>query len=139
MRGSTGGSFLCAAMMVTGAAALARAREPGEASRALAETVACKVLESSTSERPSITLAVFHHRDAADRARLGTILRQHNGEPVEFQTADGRWHAATLLRLKTCFGRGLLLFDPGSARFAPGDTFLLKFRAEKNAPSGQTK
>lgn len=91
------------------------------------ETVACRVLEVHTATQPGVTLLVFHQREANDRARLGTLLRERDGAAVQFQTPDGQWHAATVLRLKSCFGRGLLLFPAGTAPLAEKDEFTLRF------------
>jgi hypothetical protein len=91
------------------------------------ETLACRALEVYTSEQPAVTVVIFHQREKKDSDRLGALLREYTQTPVEFQTADGVWHNATLMRLKTCFGRGLLLFPAGSARLAEKDVFVLKF------------
>ncbi len=91
--------------------------------------VACRVLEVETSAHPQLTLVVFHHREDKDRDRLGTLLKQLSGASVAFQAADGTWHDASVVRLKSCFGRGLLLFATGEAKFTARDTFLLKFPA----------
>jgi hypothetical protein len=50
---------------------------------------------------------------------------------VEFQMgeADG-WRTATVARLKSCFGRGLLIVSSGQGggmKLAEGGTFLLRF------------
>lgn len=91
------------------------------------ETIACRVLEVHTSQEPKIAVVVFYQRDEAERARLGALLREHDGESVQFQTPDGKWHPATLLRLKSCFGRGLLLFPAGAAQLGEKDEFTLQF------------
>jgi hypothetical protein len=91
------------------------------------ETLACRALEVHTSEQPSVTVVIFHQREKEDSERLGALLREYAQTPVEFQTADGAWHNATVTRLRTCFGRGMLLFPAGSARLAEKDTFVLKF------------
>ncbi len=91
------------------------------------QVVACRVLEVETSPQNALTLVVFHHRDAQERELLGTLLRERSGTSVHFQTADGAWHKATVLRLKSCFGRGLLLFSAGAPHLTERDNFLLKF------------
>jgi hypothetical protein len=91
------------------------------------EALACRALEVHTSEQPAVTVVIFHQREKEDSERLGALLREYAQTQVEFQTADGAWHNATLMRLKTCFGRGLLLFPAGSARLAEKDVFVLKF------------
>lgn len=114
------------ALTVLGASLLlATEQPPGEPSPA--ETLACRVLEAHTSQPLGLTIVVFHHRDEGERARLGALLREHSGASVQFQTADGHWHRATVLRLKSCFGRGLLVFPAGTAQLAEKDEFLLQF------------
>ncbi len=92
--------------------------------------VACRVLEAHTSPQFRLTVVVFHHRDEKERGRLGTLLRERSGATVEFQAADGAWHSATVLRLKSCFGRGLLLFPAGTAQLTDRDELVLKFPAD---------
>ena len=101
-----------------------------QAPAAAGETVACRVLEAHTLKGPGLAVAVFHQRDEKDRERLGSLLRQHPEAAVEIQTADGAWHAVTVLRLKSCFGRGLLLLPSGTAQLAEKSEFLLKFPAD---------
>jgi hypothetical protein len=106
--------------------------EPGGHAGALRQAasqaiVACRVLEVHTSAQPAVTMIVFHQQDQKDGTRLGSLLRQHSDASVQFQTADGTWHSATVARLKSCFGRGLLLFPSGGAPLAQGGKFLLKF------------
>jgi hypothetical protein len=91
------------------------------------ETFACRALEVHTSEQPAFTVVIFHQGEKKDSERLGALLREYGQGPVEFQTADGAWHSATVMRLRTCFGRGMLLFPAGSARLAEKDAFVLKF------------
>lgn len=93
----------------------------------------CRVLEAHTDTQLGVTVVLFHHRDPSARVRLGALLREHSGESAQFQIADGKWHAATVLRLKSCFGRGVLLFPAGTAQLAERDEFLLQF------PSGPGK
>jgi hypothetical protein len=98
--------------------------------RAAGETVACRVLEAHTSDQDRMTVVVFHQRDAGDRARLGEMIRQFDGFVVRFETAEAKPHSATLFRLKSCFGRGLLLFPASSAHLTPGDEFELQVGAQ---------
>ncbi len=102
----------------------------GSRAQAPERLVACRVLEAHTSQQLRLTLVVFHHRDEKERGRLGTLLRERSGATVEFQAADGAWHSATVLRLKSCFGRGLLLFPAGTAQLADRDELVLKFPAD---------
>jgi hypothetical protein len=90
-----------------------------------AETIACRALEVHTDDELKVTVVVFHQRDQAQRSRLATLLREHSGEMVEVQTGDGAWRRARLVRLKSCFGRGLLLV-PAPAPFSEHAEFVLR-------------
>jgi hypothetical protein len=90
-------------------------------------TVACRVMEVFVAERVGATAVIFHQRDKADGPRLGDLLVAHSGEEVEFQTSDGRWHRATVVRIRSCFGRGMLLFRLGEARLTEKQEFVLRF------------
>ncbi len=94
------------------------------------ETIACRVLEAHTIQEPQLAVVVFHQRTEADRAQLSALLRKHSDTSVEFQTADGNWHRGTVLRLKSCFGRGLLVFAASEARLTEKQDFVLRFPAD---------
>jgi len=118
-----GASVVCAAAQTT-----PKTSESGQA-------VACRVLEAKVVEEMGVALIVFHQAERSDGARLGELLRQNDGAKIKFKTSDGRTHTATLLRLGTCFGRGLLVFPAGSARLARHDQFWLKFPAAERPPA----
>jgi hypothetical protein len=88
-------------------------------------TIACRALEVHTDARLGVTVVVFHQRDDRDRDRLGALLRGHDGGAIEFRTGDGAPQPATLMRLKSCFGRGLLVFPADAARIDERDEFFL--------------
>ncbi|MGH9430807.1 MAG: hypothetical protein ACRD3T_04635 [Terriglobia bacterium] len=108
---------LCAITVCEGRAYAAK---PGQA------IIPCRVLETMVSRQLHVRMAIFHYRDAADRERLGKILREDNGDQVRFQSTDGKWHSATLFRIRTCFGRGLLVFRVSEAQLAAKQDFLLR-------------
>lgn len=91
--------------------------------------VACRVKEKHASHDPAAGLVVFTQRDRADAERFRSLLlRAEEGGAVEFQTDDGtEWRPASVVRLKSCFGRGLLILPAGVAPPAEGSTFLLRF------------
>jgi hypothetical protein len=95
-----------------------------------ANIVACRVMEAHTSAELRVVTVVFHQKDKNDGPRLGALLGKHSGTTVEFQTADGVWHRAQVFRLKSCFGRGLLVFAAGEAQLAERRDFGLKFPAD---------
>ncbi len=90
-------------------------------------TITCRVMEVFVAERLGAQAIIFHPRDKADGPRLGELLKMHSGTEVEFETPDGRRHGATLVRMKSCFGRGLMLFRAGEAKLAEKDEFVLRF------------
>ena len=90
-------------------------------------TINCRVMEVFVAERVRATAVIFHQRDKADGPRLGELLLAYSGEEVEFETADGRRHRATVARIKSCFGRGLLIFAAGEAKLVEKEDFVLRF------------
>jgi hypothetical protein len=113
---------ICASLFVT-AGRQAGAVDPN--------IIACRVLEAHASTHPAVIAVVFHQRDKADQARLASLLQHLAGESVELQTGEGEWKSATVVRLKSCFGRGLLLLPADAPPLKDGATFLLRF-----SPSG---
>jgi hypothetical protein len=100
--------------------------EPATTPRAAGETVACRVLEAHTDDRSGMTVVIFHQKVKADGPRLGEMMRVLDGMAVRFEKSDAKPRSATLFRLKSCFGRGLLLFPASSAHLAAGDEFELE-------------
>jgi hypothetical protein len=111
------------------------ARATQTAADAATDTVACRVLEVHTSEQPAVTVAVFHQRDKQDQPRLSALLQKNSGASVMVQIGDGAWQRATVVRLKSCFGRGLLILPPGEPAPKDGETFLLKFASGSGGAS----
>lgn len=120
-------TFGLAGLFLLLAPALLAQKGPGD------RTIECRVMEVFVSERLGTAAVVFHQRDKADGLRLGELLLAHSGEEVEFETRDGRWHRATVGRMKSCFGRGLLLFASGEAKLAAKEDFVLRF-PDSNSP-----
>jgi len=94
-----------------------------------ARVVACRVREAHTSRVPALGLLIFSQRDKEDAVRLSSLLRHaEDGSSVEIQSGEGgSWQLAQIFRLRSCFGRGLLLVPPGASEPAEGTTFLLRF------------
>jgi len=88
-------------------------------------------MEVFGADRASVHAIIFHRRDKADGPRLGESLLKHSGEEIEFETTDGERHRAAVFRVKSCFGRGLLLLAAGNGKLSEKDEFVLRFR-EKN-------
>jgi hypothetical protein len=87
-------------------------------------------MEAVLIERLGTSVAIFHQRDKADGQRLGELLLVHSGEEMEFETRDGRRHRATVIRLKSCFGRGLLLFSATRSELVEKEDFQLRFPSQ---------
>ena len=101
---------------------------PGFAQTASAKgTITCRVMEVFVAKPLGTTAVIFHQSAKADGPRLGQMLLVHTGEKVEFETPDGRRHEATVERVKSCFGRGLLLFHSNEADLAAKEDFVLHF------------
>ena len=118
---------------------LVRIAVPARANQTAADvttgTVACRALEVHRSEQPAVTVAVFHQRDKQDQPRLSALLQRNSGASVMVQIGDGAWQHATVVRLKSCFGRGLLILPPGEPAPKDGETFLLKFASGSDGAS----
>jgi len=95
------------------------------------KTINCRAMEVFVAERLGATAVIFHQRDKADGPRLGELLLTHSREEVEFETRNGQRHRATVARMKSCFGRGLLICAAGEAKLAEKDDFVLHFPEKK--------
>jgi hypothetical protein len=91
----------------------------------------CHALEAHASSQPAITIVVFNQRDKPDHARLSDLLKENDGASVELRTSDGKWHKATLVRLRSCFGRGLLFLAGDAGEPKDRENFLLRFPPKK--------
>lgn len=122
---------ICIALVAIGlpCALLAGAHGMPAPAQPAPEPIACRVIESKTVQTMGVGLVIFHHAEAASREQLGAFLLDHDGATVEFQTVGSDWQPATVFRLKSCFGRGLLAFPAGRARLAPGQAFLIRASA----------
>ena len=93
--------------------------------------VACRAMEVHTDSTNHMTVVVFHQADEASVEALRTLLQAHSGGAVEVNVdaaASGTWRG-TVFRLKSCFGRGLLLFAASAPPLKDGSKFLLRLAA----------
>ena len=117
------------ALVLSAAVAGSAASPPqGEPTTAPPNSIACKVMEAKTAV--GVTAAVVHQASSAERERVGAWIREHDGAPVEFRTSDGPWRPASIFRLRTCFGRGLLMFAAKEAHIEQGVTVELRLPGE---------
>jgi hypothetical protein len=124
-------AFLAAAIAIN-------ARPQSTAPVAHANVVACRVLETHTSDQPPIITVVFHHRDREDGPVLGSLLLENSGAIVEIQIGkDGPRQTGRVFRLKSCFGRGLLLLPTGATAPKDREVFTIKFPSAHDAGTQQ--
>jgi hypothetical protein len=115
-------AILCATIVLCVASpGLARQTESAETG-----VIACRVMEAHTSANPAATVIVFHQQHKEDGPRLGAVLENHSGERMEIQVSGAAWTAVTIFRLRSCFGRGLMVLPPGAPEMKDGATFLLR-------------
>jgi hypothetical protein len=126
------GALLFAAIVISARFAASETTKDSQA-RPDQKNVSCRVLESHTSSERGVTIVIFHQSAKEDQERLSNLLKENEGETVEWRRGDAQWQAATVLRLKSCFGRGLLILPAASAAPKEGETFLLKFPEAKTA------
>ena len=90
-------------------------------------SVTCRVLEVFEAESPGAAVVIFHQRQKGDGPRLGELLLAHSGGEAEFVVNGGPPHRAKVFRVRSCFGRGLLIFPAAEAKLAEKDDFILRF------------
>jgi hypothetical protein len=88
--------------------------------------IICSVMEAFEEGRLGVRAIVFHQRDKADGPRLGSLLLTHSGEEMELEAAGGRRYRATVFRVKSCFGRGLVLVPTAKLKLGEQDEFTLR-------------
>lgn len=119
------------------AAAVAVRARPQSSATADSNVVVCRAMESHSSEQPPVAAVVFHQRNRQDGPRLGELLLKNSGANVEIQIGqDGSRQTARVFRLKSCFGRGLLVLPTSATAPKDGETFTIKFPtgAKPSAP-----
>jgi len=84
-------------------------------------------MEVFEAEPLGATVVIFHQREKADGPRLGDLLLARSGTEAEFTLSEGKPHRATVFRVRSCFGRGLLIFPSAEAKLAEKDDFVLRF------------
>jgi len=92
--------------------------------------IICSVMEAFEEGRLGVRAIVFHQQNKADGPRLGALLLAHSGEEVELETTGGQRCRATVFRMKSAFGRGLVLVPTNRLRLAQHDEFTLRLPGE---------
>jgi len=106
------------------------ARVQATATKAGNAPIICSVIEAFEQEGLGVRAIVFHQRDKADGPRLGSFLLAHSGQEMELETTGGRRYRATVFRLKSCFGRGLVLVSTNKFKLGEHDEFTLRLPGE---------
>ena len=90
------------------------------------QTIVCRVLEVKADSKTSVTIVIFHQANKADGPALGEMLKGNDGANAAFVTSDGKPHQATVFRLDTCFGRGMLVFPSPAAHLNLHEQFSIR-------------
>jgi hypothetical protein len=129
--------FAAWAMAAAFAAAPLAARQtsshPGAADSGAVE---CRVLEAHASAAPRVVVVIFHQRQKQDQPRLAALIKQNSGSTASVQLGSAAWTKVTVFRLRTCFGRGMLILPADAAAIKDGDTFHIRFSAA-SAPASK--
>ncbi|HUJ30333.1 MAG TPA: hypothetical protein VLY23_03585 [Candidatus Acidoferrum sp.] len=127
----------CLAMWLFGSIPVSSPAQPRDHQEAAvpstSNVVACRLLEVHTGKEPPVTLVIFHQHDKQDQPRFAALLKRNSGGAVQVQTAGAPWQTAAVVRLKSCFGRGLLILPAGATAFKEGADFEVKFPEAGNA------
>jgi hypothetical protein len=88
--------------------------------------ITCSVMEVFDEGKLDVRAVVFHQRDKADAPRLGSFLLAHSGQEMELQSTGGRQYRAAVFRVKSAFGRGLVLLPVSKFKLGERDEFNLR-------------
>jgi hypothetical protein len=89
--------------------------------------VECRVLEAHTSAAPAALVVIFHQQEKKDQPRLAALIKANSGSDADIQIGGAAWIKARIFRLRTCFGRGMVIMSPEEAALKDGDTFRIRF------------
>ncbi len=102
------------------------AQVQGAGTKAPNSPVVCSVMEAFEEGKLGVLAIIFHQRDKADGSRLGSLLLAHSGKEMELETTGGRRYRATVFRVKSAFGRGLVLVPTSEIKLGKHDEFTLR-------------
>jgi hypothetical protein len=118
--------LVCAvAFAVPSLAARQATSHPGASSESA--IVKCRVLEAHTSTAPAALVVIFHQEEKKDQPRLAALIKANSGLDADIQIGSAAWIKAKIFRLRTCFGRGMMILSPGEATLKDGNTFRIRF------------
>jgi hypothetical protein len=123
--------FVCAvAFAIPSFAARQAASHPNAVPEPL--IVECRVLEAHASTAPAALVVIFHQQVKKDQPRLSALIKANSGSDADIQIGSAAWKRAPIFRLRTCFGRGMMILSAGETALKDGDTFRIRF--SKAAP-----
>jgi len=126
----SGATALMSLLLVIHSVSAARNAQTN-AQRPVPSVVTWKALEAHTAAQPGVTVVLFHQRDKKDQPRFASLLKQADGSNIEIRIGKGDWQSVSAARLRMCFGRGLLMFPPGTIKLRDKDEFQARFPAAK--------
>ncbi len=94
-------------------------------SKAESGVIVCRVMETFEDNRLGMRAIIFHQRDKADGPRLGALLVAQSGKEMDLETIDGRRYHVTVFRVKSAFGRGLVMVPTSRLKLIEHDEFNL--------------
>ena len=83
-------------------------------------------MEAFEEGKLGVRAIIFHQHDKADGPRLGSLLLAHSGKEMELETTGGQRYRATVFRVKSAFGRGLVLVPTSKLKLGEHDEFTLR-------------
>lgn len=89
--------------------------------------VECTVLEAHASAAPAVLVVIFHQEQKKDQPRLAALIKVNSGSDADIQIGSAPWTRATIFRLRTCFGRGMMVLSPRGTELKDGETFRIRF------------
>lgn len=101
---------------------------------AASNVVTCRVLEVHANKDPGVVLVIFHQRDKQDQPRFAALLKQSSGGTIQIRPPGAQWETAAVIRLKSCFGRGMLILPAGTTSLKEHADLMVKFSDAKTAP-----
>jgi hypothetical protein len=126
-------SLKLALLLLAFAPQVARAQSAAQATHpAASNVVACRIMEVHANKDPGVVLVIFHQRDKRDQPRFAALLKQSTGGTIQIRPAGAQWQTASVIRLKSCFGRGMLVMPAGTTSPKERADILVKFSNENS-------
>lgn len=118
--------FVCVAVLAVPSLLAHQSASPANPVSELA-IVQCRVLEAHASGSPAALVVIFHQQVKKDQPRLSALIKANSGSDAEIQIGGAAWTKAPIFRLRTCFGRGMIILPAERAALKDGDTFRIRF------------